>query len=365
MSDASTGSLPPLPHLPRALLHPLAIGYGAAVRWRNRRFDRGRAVRRLDLPVISIGNIVAGGTGKTPTTIWLARRLIARGLRPLIALRGYAAVGGPSESDEAREYRDALPETPLALGADRVRAITDVAAAVTAANGRGPGAPGVDLVLLDDGFQHRRIHRDLDVVLVDASRPSLGDRLLPCGWLREPATALRRADAVVVTRASGVDPALAATIRLLHGKEPIAWLRHHWGTIERHDPQLNAASFVEPVEWLRGRRVACCAGIGNPEAFVRQLTEAGSTVVARLPVRDHERYGERSIVRLAAAARGADALVITPKDWVKLRELEWQRIGVPIVLPRLAIEPLEHEGGVEALERLVLDRIGSVRARSG
>ncbi|MBL8756996.1 MAG: tetraacyldisaccharide 4'-kinase, partial [Phycisphaerae bacterium] len=171
---------------------PLARVYGAVVGWRNARFDRGVGVTRVGVPVVSVGNVSVGGTGKTPMVMWLARRLMERGERPAIALRGYKGGRGGAGSDEATEFRRWLPEVPLAVGGDRV-------ATIGALRGSAEGAR-VSCVLLDDGFQHRRLHRDLDVVLVDATRDPFADRLLPAGWLREPVEGLKRAGAVVLTR---------------------------------------------------------------------------------------------------------------------------------------------------------------------
>ena len=129
-------------------------------------------------------------------------------------MRGYRA-GATGISDEAAEYASRIPEVPLAVGADRIPAVAAV-----------PGPPGS--IVLDDGFQHRRVHRDLDIVLVDAVRSGFDRGMLPSGPRREPRSALRRADVVVVTRASKIDPVLAAEIERHHGRPPLAWTRHAW-----------------------------------------------------------------------------------------------------------------------------------------
>mgnify|MGYP002071810093 CR=1 FL=1 len=313
---------------------------------RNAVYDRLGAGAALGRPTISIGNVVAGGTGKTPVTAWIARRLIAAGHRPLIALRGYASAADPERSDEALEYRELLPQTPLAIGADRRRAIASIDRAT------------FDVVLLDDAFQHRRLRRDLDLVLVDATRPSLEDALLPCGWLREPATALRRADAVIVTRAKATGGALADRIAMLHGRPPIAWLRHVWRRLAMHAPTGRCE--LLPLDWLRGRRVAVCAGVGNPAAFFEQLEASGALIAAQVPARDHQRFDEAFLrgleghlggARPRGADGGVDALVVSRKDWVKLRAADWARLGAPVAVPELEIEPIE---GEEALAQIVL-----------
>ena len=160
----------------------------------------------MPVPVVSVGNLSVGGTGKSPFTRRLAEAIIASGGKPAIALRGYRSrsTGG---SDEAREYEDSLPDVPILVGADRARTILSAL----------ESAPGsFDCVVLDDGFQHRRLHRDLDIVLVDSSRSDVFGDLLPNGWLREPVTALSRADCVALTNHPDKDVFPALDLSLIH-----------------------------------------------------------------------------------------------------------------------------------------------------
>lgn len=339
----------PLPAWMAPIALPASWAYGAAVRWRSRGFGRGAAAR-LPLPTISIGNVTAGGTGKTPMTAWTVAALREAGHRPLIAMRGYGARSGEA-SDEAREYELAVPGTPVVVGADRH-------ASVRAALDAGIDA---DCVVLDDGFQHRRLARDLDIVLVDALRPSLEDALLPMGWLREPAAALRRADAVVVTRAAAVDRALADRIAALHGRPPIAWTRHVWRSLALHAP--GGATRVERVDWVAGRRVAGLFGVGHPEALLRAYREAGAEIVATIRVPDHARHGAAEVASYLARVRavGAEALATTRKDWTKL---EPHLAALPaaelplVVVPEPAIECV---AGEAELRRLIADAVGDRR----
>jgi tetraacyldisaccharide 4'-kinase len=325
----------PLPAGFAPLAIPISWGYGLAVRAVSFGRDRGIGVRRLPIPVISVGNLTAGGTGKSPFVAWAARTLAAAGARPAIALRGYAAAD-PSRSDEALEYRETAPGVPVLAGADRH-------ATVSAALARGER---LDCVLLDDGFQHRRLARDLDLVLVDATRPGLGGRLLPAGWLREPAGALRRADLVVVTRAAGFDGKLAAAIRRHHGLEPFAWCDHRWSSIEVVSP---AGSRVEPVAWLAGRPVALVAGIGNPAAFVVAARRAGVSIERETIARDHAPWRGPAGDAALASGRGPGLVLTTRKDWVKLAARPLPP-GVEVAIPRLELAFL---GGEEPLrERL-------------
>lgn len=339
--------------MPAVVGVPLARLYGAVVAHRNRRFDRGIGVERLPVPVVSVGNVSVGGTGKTPMVIHLVARLREHGLRPCVAMRGYVrsfrmvapAQDQAERSDEARLYREALPGVPVVAQADR-------GAGVRALLARGAT---IDCVVLDDGFQHRRLARDLDVVLTDASRPPFDDRLLPAGWLREPVESLRRAGAVVVTHAEMVSSAEAgAMARRAAALAPgavVAVARHAWVGV-----RIGEAD-AQPLSWLRGRRVLAVCAIGNPGAFLRGAIEAGAEVADRIVLPDHDPYRHRTartIVRRARAC-GAAAILTTDKDWAKLRECgasarggEWP---CPVARPRLEIR---FDSGERALEQAVL-----------
>ena len=334
---------------PRWLLRGAASVYGCGIAARNRAYDAGRGVRRVPLPVISVGNLTAGGTGKTPAVVWIVRRLRDAGLRPAVALRGYRAPRG-GEADEARELREAFGgeaasagDVPLIVGGDRHATITRW----LAEGGR------ADCIVLDDGFQHRRLGRNADLVLIDAQRPALDDLLLPAGWLREPVTALRRATAVIVTRCASVDEALSRRITELSGCAPIAWSNHAWTHLKWMEPGGESAS--RPVTALQGLRIAVMLGIGHPHAMERALEAAGANIVHRTPVRDHHAYTEVMVRPLASAVAHADALVTTAKDLVKLAPLlAMHPLPVPVIVPVLS---LDVHTGAEALEALLLEAV--------
>src|SRR4051794_11308531 len=193
---------------PAALRGFLSLGapiYRSAVAWRNRRFDRNPSrIRRLPKPVISIGNLTTGGTGKTPIVRWLAAALRERGRRVAILSRGYKAAPG-TLGDEQRMLWAMLGESPVEIECDPDRHAAGLRVLAR--------SPGIDVFLLDDAFQHRRLHRDLDVVLLNATEPFGHGHTLPRGLLRDPLSSLRRAGVVVLTN---VDPAdqtqLAQTI---------------------------------------------------------------------------------------------------------------------------------------------------------
>jgi tetraacyldisaccharide 4'-kinase len=215
--------------------------------------------------------------------------------------------------------------------------------------------------VLDDGFQHRRLKRDLDLVLIDATAGTLSDRLLPWGWLREPPGSQGRAGAVVITRASRVEPGLAAAVERHHGRPPLAWSRHAWTGLRVLGPGGEKRA---GVEWLEGRRVVSLLGVGNPRAVRDQLVEAGAVIAADLPAADHEHFRAPKIAHLRrlCSGGGAEALVTTAKDWTRAAALidpgTWT---VPVVLPSLEIEFLQ---GAAALERLIADTIRAARVRT-
>ena len=330
-----------LPEPWSTMLAPAAKLYGMGVAARNRRFDAGHGVVTLREPVISVGNITVGGTGKTPVCRRVLEELRRMGHVPALAMRGYRSKANGS-SDEAEEYRDHLPDLPLAIGADRVDAIADLR-----------GHVPFNCVVLDDGFQHRRISRQLDIVLVDATRTGLDERLLPSGLLREPASGLQRADAIVVTRAEGFDQSLADRLEALSGKPPIAWSRHAWQGVDVHRNRQTVEQL--PADGLAGWKLAIGLGVGNPRPLREAVVRAGGSIVFDLEARDHHRYTAEDIGRLVGS--GADGILVTGKDWVKIRS-QLRLVGdVPVLVPRLAVDVFS---GEEALR----DRIRTALGRS-
>ncbi len=344
----------PLPSWLGAVLEPV---YAAVVRWRNARFDRGVGVTRAGVggrprAVVSVGNLNVGGTGKTPMVMWLAWRLLERGIRPAIALRGYKGGRSGQDSDEAIEYRTALPGVPVLVGPDRAANIAALLAS--------PDGQRLDCILLDDGFQHRRLHRDVDIVLIDATRSLFEDRLLPAGWLREPVTSLKRASAVVLTRYDPADPAHARLIDQItraHGRPPLTAVSH-WRDLEVADQRGVDAQATpppnHPVSWLEGKRLVVVCGIGNPAAFLRQVKHAAHAIsatdddadrVQALFYPDHHAFPARSVREIVntATAHRADAIVVTAKDWSKLSRVPLAQWPCPVVRPRLdlRVEPAE------------------------
>jgi tetraacyldisaccharide 4'-kinase len=322
----------------RGVLRAAEIPYAFAMRRRNRAFDSGRReVHDVGVPVISVGNLTLGGTGKTPMVLWLARWFRDRGVRVALVSRGYKATAG-SVNDEARELEQRLPDVPHLQNPDRV-----VAARLAV------GEFDAQTILLDDAFQHRRIKRNLDIVLMDALEPVGFGHVFPRGTLREPLDGLRRADVVVLTRADMIDKIERAKIRgVVERYAPsIAWAEC------RHAPQalISSSGTEQPIHSLRGRHVAAFCGIGNPAGFRHTLDECGCSVTAWREFPDHYAYHPADIETLAGWAQGspAEMIVCTHKDLVKLAVDELS--GRPLRAITIGMEFL---AGQEALESNVL-----------
>ena len=320
----------PMPRVLAPLWWVLARAYGAGVSMRNARLDRGSGVRRLEVggvavPMISVGNITAGGTGKSPFVAWACGEIVRAGVRPVIAMRGYRA-DAQGRSDEAREYETTAPGARVVVGARRHEALCAEFARHASEAWTGRAA-----VVLDDGFQHRQLARDLDIVLVDATRPGLDGDLLPNGWLREPARNLARADLVVLTKAH--DPALRARAAELvlrsRGRAHDAVCEHEWRALAVHD---SGGLRSEPVAWVAGRRVASACALGNPGHFHRMVERAGASVVAQVEKADHLAFTAEEL-DAAAVRAGAACVVTSRKDFVKLDRLP----AVPLVVPELGL----------------------------
>ncbi len=318
----------------RAVLATASPGYALGIRLRNRWYDTGWPVRRLSVPVISVGNITVGGTGKTPLALWLCRHLLGRGLRPAVVSRGYKATRG-ALPDEAAMLTRGCPEAVTVADPDRRRGAA-----------RAVDECGADVVVLDDGFQHRRLGRDLDIVLIDATCPFGYGRLLPRGLLREPLSSLRRAALAVITRADQIPAGeLAALVRRvgeLSAGRPVVRSVHR--------PAGFADLSGTPAEAPNAScRAVLFAGIARPAAFARPVRGMGLPPVGARWYPDHHAYGVCDIAELGALARSsrADVLLTTEKDAVKLPKLEglWP---CPVRALRIDIDFLEEDGRIVA-----------------
>lgn len=313
-----------LPFLLRSFLSVLAFIYFILLCLS--RFLQPR--RRLPVPVISVGNITLGGTGKTPTVVWLVRLLKQEGLTPAVLTRGYHGAAqnegvcftgsdledlNPDKTgDEPFLLAKLLPDTLIVVGKDRYRM------AQQALKTR----PGIDLFILDDGFQHRPLFRDLDIVLIDATRPFGNGHLLPRGFLREPLTGLKRAGILLLTRTAKVS---AADLDRLKGKlkkfNPWAEV----ASVTENNryllplPGLNSGA-LDAESFLPGRKVAAITGIGQPRQFLASLENFGAEVAYFRAFPDHYFWEGQEIRDLIAglAGNGFQELIVTAKDGVKL-----------------------------------------------
>ena len=287
-----------LPLALRILLWPLSVVYGAGAWLKSWMYRHGwLKQKRLNATVISVGNLTVGGTGKTPMVIWLAQRLLGQGKRIAILSRGYRGDG--QTSDELELMRERLGST-VSFGVGKNRY----------AEGLRLSSQSIDVFILDDGFQHLSLARDVDIVMIDTSRPLRKEWLLPAGRLREPRSALHRADLVVFTRTQLAKLTVCAIQEFPQfaiypsTTNLIGFRKHSLDT----NPAPLAQSLPEPL-------LAFC-GIGNPEAFGEDLRRWGINVVATETFRDHHRYTRRDINHLKRAAQDANAvaLITTEKD---------------------------------------------------
>jgi len=340
-------------------LAPFGWAYSALMRARAFMYGRGLLRRRrLRCKVLSVGNLAAGGTGKTPMVVYLCRRLTGMGLRVAVLTRGYkgsregetlvvsdgkgAVIDHLECGDEPALLSYLLPEVPVVMGADRYRA------GILALERFSP-----DAVVLDDGFQHMALMRDLDILLADALHPFGNGRVMPAGYLREPSGAAARSDIVVLTRsdrAAGAELGVSIdAVSRASGGRPVltavhepASLRKVWGKGKIDE------------DGLAGRGVFGFSGIAEPASFALILKRLGAKIVGLKHFPDHHEYTRGDVVSLSkmASSAGAELLVTTEKDAVKLKilpesDIEAFAVGVELVVTR----------GEELLDGLLRERI--------
>jgi tetraacyldisaccharide 4'-kinase len=308
-------------------MKPLSAVYSLVSRARVWCYARGiLKTRRLPGTVISVGNLTVGGTGKTPMVLWIAERLAQEGKQTAILTRGYRGTSdagrhGMPQSDEVALLRERLSgKVQIGVGADRYN------------NGEILARHGVDWFVLDDGFQHLKLARDADVVLVDATDPFGGGALLPAGDLREPVSAIRRADVIVITRSVQEPAAALESVLRRHTRSPIFYATTELDSVLRVPPLAVA---LPPSKWSQERFLAFC-GIGNPAAYFQDLKKWGFQVVAERSFGDHHVYTEQEAAELEqqASRAGAEALLCTEKDVWNLRNVPLT--GLPVYCCRIS-----------------------------
>ena len=291
----------------RGVLTPASWLYRAGVAVRNWHYDNPDAVCQSAVPALSLGNLAVGGTGKTPVAAWAAAAVLARGGSPAIVLRGYG-------DDESLVHRRLNPDVPVIVSADRVHGALLARAA------------GADCIILDDGFQHRRIARVSDWVLVPAETWRDDLSVLPAGPLREPIGACARADVLLITRKSATRDTAERVATQLSARFPgTATAMCHL----RLDALVNAVTAERrSLASLEGRSVLAIAAVGAPDAFFAQLRSLGA-VVQEYAYRDHHAFSSDDVRRLLALAATSDVLVCTLKDAVKLAP-RWPPASAPL-----------------------------------
>jgi tetraacyldisaccharide 4'-kinase len=316
----------------RAGLRCLSLGYAGGTAFRNRLFDAGwKKMHPAYVPVVSVGNITTGGTGKTPMVALLANWFHEKGVKPAILSRGYRAAAGGANDEK-------LVLDQLCRGIVHLQNPNRVASAQEAVNEH-----QAQVLILDDGFQHRRLARDLDLVLIDATCPWGYGNLLPRGLLREPLSGLKRADLAIITRADQVPEAELAQIRQVIEK-------HHpglEGALAAFAPKrlVNAEGQTAMFDEFRGQPIAAFCGIGNPQGFRQTLQDCGWSLedsrFRTFP--DHHHYTETDFTEIGKLAQQekASAILTTQKDLVKIPRTELD--GLALWAVEIGVEWLSGE----------------------
>lgn len=329
----------------RLLFAMISLPYLWVTQIRNRRYDRQpHRIHSAGVPTISVGNVTLGGTGKTPMVEWIAHWLRQRQVRVTLVSRGYKS-GKDAVNDEALALEELLPDVPHVQDADRVRAARMAVEEFAA-----------QMILLDDAFQHRRIHRDLDIVLIDATEPFGFGHLFPRGTLRESLTGIDRADLIAITRADCVDhdalQHVAAHIRQYNPRAPLIQVTHAPRCLR------TAHGSEHPLADLQGARVIAFCGIGNPQGFEQTLHACGYELKDLKIFPDHHGYTREDIDQLARWAQEApecDAILCTHKDLVKVG---MQQLGTkPLYALAIGVGFLEGQAALEEQLTRCLEQI--------
>lgn len=327
--------------LARAVLTPAALLYAGVSGARDALYDiHALRSQSASIPVVSVGNLTVGGTGKTPVAAWIAAGLAARGASPAMILRGYG-------DDEPLVHRSLNRSVPVIVGADRLAAVERAA------------TDGATVAILDDGFQHRRLLRDVDLVLISADQWTNHLRVLPAGPWREPLHAVRRASLIVVTCKAMSD-------------EHVDRVHDRLATVAPMVPRVSVRilpldlvntldrSEARPVSSLAGAHVGIVASIGDPTAFVAQIRALGARLDPRVDAKlfpDHHAFSDRDVAQVARDLKHVDLVVCTLKDAVKL-SARWPRLGTPLWYVSQHVQVERGVGGLDS----VLD--GVVRGRT-
>lgn len=278
----------------------------------------------LDARVVSIGNITWGGTGKTPAVIFIARLLLEKGHKPVILIRGY---GG----DEQGLFPRLLPGIPVKIGKNRINTGRDAISGNAA-----------DTILLDDGFQHRRLKRDLDIVCIDAVSPFGNGCLIPAGSMRESLSGLKRADVFLLTKidlAEGVN-VLEERLKKINPDALIVKSVHKAG----HFYKLSNEQLVD-AGMLKGKSLVLVSGVGNPESFEKTISGLGLNFKKHFIFRDHHWYNKKDLEKIKdyCFKNNIEAIITTEKDAIKLKTYSLQLIAYSFLVLHIELRIIENE----------------------
>ena len=362
----------------RFLLGIAAFGYSLVVRLRNLLYSNGMLkVHHVDAAVICVGNITTGGTGKTPLVVWLCNlitqnpKLKTQNCKCAILTRGYKARAQENAGfkDEIAILADSCPEAEVIVNPDRVAGATEAI-----------DKHAAKVLIMDDGFQHRRLARDLDIAAIDATQPFGYGKLLPAGLLREPVSSLNRAGAVVITRCDQVTEAqlseLEQKLRAINSGMVIAKSIHAAMSVKYPEPTVISAKAGiqkdnkkmdsclrrnDNIEQLKGKKVFAFCGIGNPDAFLNTIKNLGAELAGSKIYDDHYHYTDTSLAEISEQAgdAGADLILTTQKDWTKVISNFKSQISdfkLPLPFAYLAIE-IKFPAGQDKLTALINDTL--------
>ena len=326
------------------LLLIASILYSTIIRIRNLFYKLGIfKIHKVNAVVISVGNITVGGTGKTPFVIWLCNLLKQQNIPIAVLTRGYKAQGR-TQTDEPAEIAENYPDMPIIINPDRVAGAKEAIEKY-----------GAKVLILDDGFQHRRLFRNLDIVTIDAIKPFGFLKLLPAGLLREPTNSLKRANAAVITHCDLIEGNELNEIEQSLGKiNPNLLIIN---TIHKTSRIFTSEGDLLPIDYLKGKNVFAFCGIGNPDSFRKTLENEGAVVKGFEIFDDHYHYSKDDIVSIVQKAKNANAqlVITTRKDWTKIKDLESLRtIDTPFAYLEIEIKITESE---DKFRRLILETV--------
>ncbi|MFH1395567.1 MAG: tetraacyldisaccharide 4'-kinase [Candidatus Omnitrophota bacterium] len=317
-------------NLIKGVLRVLSWIYYAAVKFVDKSYKAGiRRQIKINVPVISVGNITLGGTGKTPFAIFLAEYCQLKGRNPAILIRGYG-------KDENRMLADELADVSIFTGQDRVKT---AAAAVSQKK---------DVIILDDGFQHRRIRRDFNILVLDSVSLFGNKALIPRGILREPVSSLKRADAFVLTKADMIDETRQNAVKGMLTSDfpniPVALVCHRPLSFT----DVTGASY--PVEIVNGLRIAVFSGIGDPDYFAFLLKKQGAVIAFRRDYPDHYQYTQKDVDKIYSEIcdKKVQKVIVTAKDYVKLKSLDLSYLEDKVFILKIGIDFIDGKEGLIA-----------------